>query len=310
MRWILIVLCLLVAVEAGANVGVSFSGGGRGSTPAAGAESLCNTLGTYGAGGYCVCSERLNANESSTPGNYIDFSDSSTRECGSTGLIGYSVVGFTSVAAFDMPGTGVSYVKAIVGGGGNDSIDGTHMTFSTGTLCARMYQRFSSDWPTAVGDSNQPVRQKLSEISGTYNGNSALFLQSQWNPFVDRIKAENSSSIWDEDLSWTGGTVTLQDCKDSWCRLETCVDKLSDGRTRGRFRAVVVDTGETATFLPSGWGTTSGMINVDRVWFGNLDRQYGSGTGTRYMSHAIQTFIPAGDETFWPGEACELEGGC
>lgn len=45
MRWILIVLCLLVAVEAGANVGVSFSGGGRGTIAGGGGSGASCTDG-------------------------------------------------------------------------------------------------------------------------------------------------------------------------------------------------------------------------------------------------------------------------
>ena len=102
----------------------------------------------------------------------------------------------------------------------------------------------------------------------------------------------------------SGARITVQDCKDHWCRMEQCVD-LSGSTANFRTRVAVVGTskvqsGESGPIQ----GVTSLPLEV--MWIGNLYREIVY-TGSRFLSHAMQTHWPASNGR-WIGPACEVEG--
>src|SRR5262249_50679187 len=159
----------------------------------------------------------------------------------------------------------VSWVLRI-DGGGIAHLTGTRLTFTEGTICSRIYQRFSSDFPDLGFDD----RAKLMQLS--LNASGTLLHQTQWHFAQPRIKVETVGFGIDQDLPWTGSTISLSDCRASWCRMEQCIDKYATGRVVARVRVVELNSGKTMV-LTSANATQQGSVTLDPVWIGNLYRQ-------------------------------------
>lgn len=277
------------------------------------AEKLCDNLGTF-----CVCSEPLNSQQviPAAGGNAnlgVNPTDSTSKECNASfsGKAVYAENGGAAVAAFGFPaGNTLNYVWRI-DSGGIASLDGNRMNYSTGTVCTRIYQRFTDNFP----DPLNPARGKLMELSFEGSSPANRYMnQMQWDedkaPSKIRMEIVGSSYgvdqllIEDDPLK---PNVKLPDCKNSWCRMEQCIDRYNDGRIVSRGRVVVVNTGVTLTKVSSA-GTMVGPKNLDVVWIGNMFRQSAS-QGSRYISHGMQAFWPQADGNAWIGKALEIETG-
>lgn len=273
-------------------------------------ESLAGELRCDQLGGDCVCSEPLNSQQNIGPSTFVNPTDTSAKECRGEGGNGGSVYaqhGGSSVAAFGFPsGSSVSWVWRLDGGGINH-LTGNSQTFTQGTLCTRIYQRFSTDFPTPIVD-GPDVRAKLMEIS-LVSGGSQFLNQSQWhfatNP--SGFKNEVVGFGIDQDVSPSGSSVRLDDCKSHWCRMEQCVDRYPDGRIVSRARIKVIGTSQEATFVSS-TGSKTGEATTYHIWIGNLFRQ-NSSTGSRFISHGIQSFSSQTNGAAWIGPASEIETG-
>ena len=193
----------------------------------------------------------------------------------------------------------------------NAIFNGNPMTITTGTICTRLYQTFSSDFPPPT-DPTPNSRAKLQEF-----GLGSAYQQTEWfesgshrvsdslvmfniNQSVGYYGTPNAGTL-------TGQQVDFTDCQNSWCRFEQCLDVASNGNITGRVRAVVVNTGKTMT-LTGGQATHLGPAIIDRVWIGNLYRQ-NSSQGSRYFSYGMQAFWPQASGAAWIGPAYEVEGG-
>ena len=258
-------------------------------------EQRCTELGSV-----CVCSEPLNVNQSWPADTFIDPSDSTTKPCPGQGNNNKSVYlknGGASVSAFGFPsGSSVQWVLR-VDGGGIANITGQDMAFSVGTLCVRLYQRFSTDFPVPL----DPMRAKLQELS-----EANLLHQMQWDPFdVDgRGRVEVVGFDVSQNVPYTGQEVILSDCQSSWCRMEICIEKPDSSTFFAKARIVVLDTGKTMDFT-SNTGNAN-TINITTPWIGNLFRQ-NSSQGFRYVSYGMQAYWPSGTGQ-WIGPASEIEG--
>jgi len=272
------------------------------------AESRCNELGAA-----CVCSEPLNAQMTIPPATFVNPPDSTDHECAGEAndhKSVYAVGGGAMVAAFGMPaGSSVNQVWRI-DGGGIAHLTGTNLNFTTGTICTRLYQRFSPDFPDIDASLNPPQRAKLMQIS--LNGSGYLH-QTEWYEYSPwRVSLSIVGYGVDESVGYygtggrgsvTGSQVALNDCRNSWCRFEQCIDKDST-TVVGRGRIVVLNTGATMTFT-SDAGSFSGSVTTGPMWIGNLFRQ-NSSTGSRYVSYGAEAFWPQANGS-WIGPAYEVE---
>ena len=276
------------------------------SSAATAAESRCSELGSG-----CVCSEPLNASASFPANSNINPPDSTTKECGGGAPL-VSTGGGAVVPEFGMPaGNSVNYVWRLDSPNfsyTNAILYGNTMTVPAGTLCTRLYQTFSSDFP----ELDTPSRAKLQEfgIGGAYqqtewyeSGSSRLadaFVMFGIDQSVGSFGVPNPGTQ-------TGPIIHLSDCRSSWCRVEQCLDVASTGTITGRVRITVLNTGAVET-LTSAPAIHLGSANVDKVWIGNLYRQ-NSSAGYRYISHGMEAFWSTPSASNWIGKAYEVEGG-
>ncbi|ANS05898.1 hypothetical protein [uncultured Mediterranean phage] len=262
-------------------------------------ENRCDDLGSV-----CVCSETLNAVETPTFGGENctgnDPASSVTNGCGSSVCVPPG--GGSTPAETGMPvDNSVDFVWELTGT--NEIIlsglNGADM--SDGTDCTRMYYRLSPSFPTTVEIDD---RVKISQYEASI-GSSSTFYQCQWD----------YTGIADPEVrcEFLGATneystnVTMQDCQDSWCRIEQCMTRTSGGDTTARFRIVSLNSGETDTLIQT--SSDPQPLDFGTIWMGNMFRQSHVG-GSYLISYGMQARWPtAQPDTLWIGPAEEVEGG-
>ncbi len=265
------------------------------STP--GVEAVCSAL-----GGACTCSEPLDVFQVLGQGLYNPI-DSTDKECGGIGAV-YSATNLAAVNAFGMPaGSSVEYVwRTDYGRGGIATVTGNSLTLTEGTVCTRLYQRLSSDYPRMGLTGNGAERNKVMEM-----GSSEFQFQSEFFPPSTGVFSPRGyirSVGYDARLSGSGPTVTTEDCKSSWCRFEQCTDR-SGSTVTFRTRVTVLDSGKVLNHTSGGIHGVP-PLSMEPLWIGNLYREVVY-DGSRFLSHAMQAEWPnpAGQ---WIGPACEVEG--
>lgn len=283
----------------GSNDGGDVDGGTDGGTPdagppPAGAEAVCGAIGAA-----CVCSEPLNVFQDTPGSTFINPQDSVDKQCNG-GASFYSAAGGPAVAEFGMPpGNAVNWVWSVDTDGTRIAhLTGNADTYANGTLCTRIYQRFSNDM--IVDDSDDRI--KLMEVSGPGH----LHQMQWWFSGNNAINDLFSGYGFEANLDFAHGTgdpIALADCKGSWCRMEQCYD-ISGGTLVIRSRVVVLDSGKTFTMASTPVSASS--ITAETVWIGNLYTQNVS-SGRRFVSHGMQAFWSGGNGE-WIGPACEVEG--
>jgi hypothetical protein len=175
--------------------------------------------------------------------------------------------------------------------------------------------------PGAYSATTEP-QQKVTTIGGCREGTIAngncdfLKLQISMLSETNGVRGNISGGA---DSSWIGTTNNFpffgnakQDCSNNYCRFEVCVDQGQDGFIRHRRRSVEIAPGSGETHVFEARGTvsrgSSTWVNPGPgglMFFG----QYTPGL-IDYASHYIVVKLPYEDPNFWPGAACEVEGGC
>ncbi len=271
----------------------------------AGVETVCAALGNA-----CVCSEPLDTDQDLPPQSFVDPVDSGDLGCdGEQGdqRAFYAASGGAAVPSAAFPAqadvTWVWRVEYLTGGIAN--VTGNALTLNEGTVCTRIYQRFSSDYPS-MGQSSNPSneRNKLLEMSGPWGQFQTQF----WPPNADAAFSGHAtlSGIYDANFEEGPDHITISDCTDRWCRMEQCIDR-SGGAATFRVRAAVVGGSKVST---GSSGAVAGVpaLDISRMWIGNLFREEVTFPGERFISHGIQAEWPTVNGTRWIGPACEIEG--
>ncbi len=263
-----------------------------------GMEAACAALGEA-----CVCSEPLDQAQALN----FDFNNPSDSPPESECFGGDSFHlggGGETVPAFGMPaGSTASTVWRIDYGGSYTiaSLNGDSTTLDQGTVCTRIYQRFSDDYPL-MGSVAFEERNKMLELSGSWG----QFQSEFWGPTADAVFSPRGTvygTSFSRRLDASGGAVSIPDCKGSWCRFEQCIDR-SGSTATFRTRATVVNTGETVVHDSGPIGGV-GPMHMETVWIGNLYREVVT-AGSRYISHGMQAHWR--DSTgHWIGAALEVE---
>lgn len=276
-------------------------------------EERCNQLGSA-----CKCSETLNVNE--PVGSSWNPSNSTTLSCGTAYLAGAPGLARTVPATEMPPGIEIPnpYVLEMDAGGAS----GVHVVqgipnpaFSAGTMCMRSYHKFSNNL-SPIDFNGGPDRVKLMEYDISLNSTTSFKIQGQWGNGGDgnfNYLCTDNFCGPGANLTTGGDTVNVDDCKDSWCRVEMCIT-LSGGNMTPRARIAVLSTGAEETFTTSPlsgvssitWNTADGQ--GDYAWmcdcyFQNIP------TGKRYLSYALSVFWPTPQSaSTWIGPASEIEG--
>jgi len=268
-------------------------------------EALCASLGSV-----CLCSESLDSTEAITT-NGQNFTNSTVNDCGNT-LDTSSITNLRFVTETGMPGGNtVANVLEMDGapptGGPVYHIVGEAPAFTTGTMCARIYQKFSQALTDAHSDGGTADRIKLQEF--TWQGGACLSQNEWWTPSggSSGLKTEIIGCTDVSSSASTPNAVTLQECTDSWCRMEYCVTVSSSSTTSTRSKVTVVN--DARNRIQNLTQATS-FSGIGHTWIGNLYVQNMSVTDRRYASYAIQTLWPTAQaDTVWIGAASEVEGG-
>lgn len=270
-----------------------------------GVETVCTALSDA-----CVCSEPLDTDQSLPLQSFVDPVDSGDLGCdGEQGdqRAFYAAGGGTALPPVAFPAqadvTWVWRVEYLIGGIAN--VTGNTMTLDQGTVCTRIYQRFSSDYPL-MGQSSNPSneRNKLLEMSGPWGQFQTQF----WPPNADAAFSGHAtlSGIYDANFEEGPDQISIRDCTDRWCRMEQCIDRSGDTAT---FRVHASVVGGTKVSTGSS-GAVAGVppLDISRMWIGNLFREEVIAPGERFISHGMQTYWPTVSGTRWIGPACEVEG--
>ena len=326
-KWLTVVACLSLCFP--------------GALALAGTEERCAALGSQ-----CICAEGLNSathdggQTTWTPGQLYNPDDSSApKQCFAGANIGFvqndsgtpsdpvvelwcgqhfTPIPQAAVSAFLPPGNTLSYVM-------RDSTPGVAGVCHVGhpriveapnmTYCLRAYSRWDAASQMPLDSLDQ--QQKIMTLGG-------------FTPALDYLNAQISMSGSGEGLIHTRfdglmfdspndfqslGTVPA-DCTNNLCRFELCFDysAIGEGRIRLRRTSVAPGSGQEATvFKPVGRTLRPGGLDLESsgsVGGGLSMYAQGSWNVVRDNSHFIVTHVRPENRDFWPGPACEVEGGC
>lgn len=292
-------------------------------SPAGAGEKRCSDLGSD-----CICSEPLNTNtvdggQSWAHDIYLDPDDSpNATECeGETGdgkALTDVTQGFRAVNVSGQPlppGHSLSWVLRKDGGGvsvlrGPDIDEPSNTTY-----CNRSYQRWdpASAIPGA-GSATANSQYKVSNMGGKDpNGNH--------NPFQLAV-VQTGSIFVRADSNWFNCPVDFQgfsngqqNCTNNFCRFETCLDHKINGKAQFRARLTYLAPHPQAgqSFVIT---KPECLIAQSRMTFQDANDPMGwyaqelSGPSIRYATHALTAKHTPQDSSWWPGPACEVEGGC
>jgi hypothetical protein len=173
-------------------------------------------------------------------------------------------------------------------------------------------------------------QQKLMTLSGEFPTEANSFLTAQISIGQDghiHSRFDGNMFLPPQDFQELG-TIPAN-CVGNFCRLEICLDysTLGEGRLRLRRTNVAPGSGQTTVNKPVGTrcrradgvqqpgaacSTTSApdLSGTNSVTAGGLAMFAQYFNPTRYNSHFIMTRVRPEDRNFWPGAACEVEGGC
>jgi hypothetical protein len=108
----------------------------------------------------------------------------------------------------------------------------------------------------------------------------------------------------------------MSECINNFCRFEACMDVSAAGEGRARFRMTRLPPGSgqvsvvskpVGTVLHPSGINVQGVAGAGAAMYGQNGAPEGYNT---YNSHFIITKVRPENRSFWPGPACEVEGGC
>jgi len=286
-------------------------------------EKRCRDLGEQ-----CACSEPLNVAQAIACDQmaecYIDPLDSegpAARECdGYAGngqavwvdgeSAGASVDPITEGVPFPA-GSPVRYVwlgaRGTIGIG---EVGGNRFEATDATVCIRSYQRWHATFPPPPDSSNSCGVAGIGLGDGTVPGGVQLKTVAD-NPAGDKgYQLEAASNFYGFDGYDYGAPepkpMSYNDCRNSWCRFEVCVDH--DGQLiTARGRITELSSGLTQSFGPIGPSNIPNAAFLSPgVQLVSFSCSYGGGP-QRYASHAMQASVTPHDSSFWIGGAAEVE---
>jgi hypothetical protein len=311
-KWLAVVACL----------SLFFAG-----VPAfAGTEQRCTGLGSQ-----CICGEPLNGathdggNSTFTPGQMYNMDDSqpptqcfpwTASNIGTELYCNHQVtmIPASSFSSILPPGNTLSHVMRIQGGGICHITHPILVEQPNVTYCIRAYSRWDPSAPVV----NEPAgqQQKIMTLGAEDPPGSGIVLNAQLsvangNQIHTRFDGDmfNAPPVFD-DL----GNVTT-DCTNNFCRFEICFDysAIGEGRIRLRRTSVAPGSGQATSIKPVGTILRPQGIGItSQSGFGitGLAMYAQAMTTIRDNSHFIVTRVRPENRDFWPGPACEVEGGC
>jgi hypothetical protein len=231
--------------------------------------------------------------------------------------------------AFLPPGNSLSFVLKHVGAG-VCNLD--HMvvrepapaTTGGATHCLRYYRRIDPAWHVPV-DANE--QQKVLTIGGFVPPGGFPPGPGQGGFLTAQISTDVGGTIdtrFDGNLFNSSGGVSgahlgnmVTDCTNNYCRFEVCLDYSAsgEGRVRQRQTKVAPGSGQFEYRFPAGDVAQPQGLDLSAGggglgWFGQINEPVGSQAYIDFATHFIHTRVSPEDRTFWPGAACEVEGGC
>jgi hypothetical protein len=194
------------------------------------------------------------------------------------------------------------------------------------TFCLRVYARWDATSEMPLDSLNQ--QQKIMTLggtdgTGTVGGDRILNVQISMSVNDNAPPVETGSRIHTRfDGDFFKAPNDFQDlgnvrdhCTNNFCRFESCLDYSASGEGRTRFRrtSVAPGSGQKTVFKPVGT-----ILRPDGI---DMLINHGAGGGVamyaqgawnvvRDNSHFIVTHTRPENRNFWPGPACEVEGGC
>lgn len=272
--------------------------------PAWAQEQRCQELGTA-----CACSEPLDTSSFATVNDrWVNPSDSpSATQC--EGELGNGASWYPEAFASPEPESGMPGGNTVNRVWRNTGIGVSHLTGSTPRsnskrMCIRHYFNLSSDYSAAVGSAchaNKLTQAGFGNSSHVISGQR--FSTSTWS-----LTAHNFSKIGDSHRLAEQGSLSLDDCRNTWCRAEICLSgdlAQGDGIYAEGYVERVSD-GKRKTWVRTFLGDSDGS-SAQRPWIANMYRG-GSCNGDRAFSHAMQAEWTT-DAGQFIGAAYEVEGG-
>jgi hypothetical protein len=235
------------------------------------------------------------------------------------------------------PGNILSYVFTQNGNAGVCHV-GSHGTINEApnvSYCIRHYRRWDAN---SHVPQNQNEQQKVMTIGGynpTNGGASPYgFVTIQISMHTGgQIGPRFDGNFWRSDggqSTGIGDLGNMNQCQGNYCRFEICLDITAAGVGQARYRMTPVTPGNNVSsnftsfvgtnIHPEGMQTNAVGGGGDQMYAQCTDgvnnipcvTAPGSGGPTfiSYNSHYIVTHVRPMNSTFWPGPACEVEGGC
>ena len=299
----------------------------------AGTEQRCTGLGAQ-----CICGEPLNTathdggNATFTPGQMYNLDDSPpSKECFAGPNIGYVqndsgtpsdpsvelycgaqfiAVPTSALSGVVPPSNTLSYVLRDQGGGICHIMHPRLVEAPNMTYCLRAYSRWDAASPMP-DEFNLGQQQKIMTIAGFFPG---------WDYLTAQISLGDAGSLHTRfDGGMFAAPVDFQllgsarsDCTNNFCRFELCFDysSVGEGRVRMRRTSVAPGSGQVTVFKPVGTVTRPSGLDLQNVPGGGLAMYAQAMTIIRDNTHFIVTRVRPENRDFWPGPACEVEGGC
>jgi hypothetical protein len=268
-----------------------------------------------------VCSEPLDANTANGGQPFLDqerldLDDSpDATECHQGAESLYAAAkDFSAVPASEQPlppGHSLGWVLRKEGGGVSFLAAPDIDEPSDTTYCQRTYQRWDPNAVLPIQSANEQYK---------------VMTSGGWDPEGNANPIQISTATGQIgtrfDGSWFNSPVDFQtlghvdECRNNFCRFELCWDHHADGIAQARFRMAVLapnpNAGRTYEAVkPPGVNARTRSIFKDANWPLIWYTQLPSGANaTRFATHAIVAKRSPADSTWWPGPACEVEGGC
>ncbi len=273
------------------------------------AEERCTELGAA-----CLCSEPLNfvRNGGNAYGSHVDPPDSEgagARECGPGGVaLQWDRDGdqWYSTPVPERPANASpawQHVQAVEHYGPPREVNwwyGKGFSTQNGTACMRVYHNNGDlEFFTSPGQ-----RLKVAQW------HTPMLNQLEWDwGGSGYLRPQGGGGI-------KGNRVSFDDCRDSWCRIEYCLD-YNGSTVQWRMRVTSVDNPSHQEVIaqPDSAARSLGSLslNDNQVALGDIHMQCsadtGCLTGRRYLAYGMQTLIEPVNRNWWPGPAYEVEGG-
>ncbi len=224
------------------------------------------------------------------------------------------------------PGAPVAHVWHSSNASGYGFVNSAPIPNSARRFCWRNYFHFSADFNGDEGDCNASKLNQFNVYGDANPEGGGTQWHGEWKtsggpgyPSVTAYHADvDGDGVGDESfqIDGQGGDLSLQDCKQEWCRYEACVSmNVETGRDMyWAFRVVGTSSGKTyGTAWPTGAfvGHTPGGGGVSTISVLNGYRQDDGGPGQdcfgqRFFNYAILAAWDT-DARQTIGPACELE---